>query len=80
MQTQVQDKTGSIKFITTLALINVPKYFAQNLFLSLSLSLCDQKQKKTKNTSKKKTITEMKVLALHFNLPGDSTVRSADRH
>ena len=40
-------KQASIKFITTLALINMPKYFAQNLFLSLSLSLSV-----TRNTTK----------------------------
>ena len=57
-------KQASIKFITTLALINMPKYFAQNLFLSISLSLTRNTTKETQKHKPKKT--EMKVLALHF--------------
>ena len=71
-------KQASTKFIITLALINMPKYR-----ISFFLSLCDEKHNKRKpKTQAKKIIiiTEMKVLALHFNLPGDSTLRSADRH
>ena len=86
-QVQVQDKTGKCKihnYTGTDKHANVlcteSLSFSLSLSLSLSLSVTRITTKENRKHKQKKTITEMKVLALHFNLPGDSTLRSADRH